>query len=144
MTGAEDSYDDETPVEETPGYVGHIFDDFIDFGEGLKPLEEFDFSLYGIMADELGFSERQLEVDFGNGPTSISFEAYSLNGIVETIPGVEAIYDCPPNQGPAGGSGYIFVLREGFTVEESVAAAKVLRSALDSDFRIVEAAYEKI
>ena len=144
MTGAEDSYDDETPVEETPGYVGHIFDDSIDFGEGLKPLEGFDFSLYGIMADELGFPDRQLEVDFGNGPTGISFQAFSLNEIVEFIPAVDAIYDCPPNQGPAGGSGYIFILREGFTVEESVAAAKVLRSALDSDFRVVEVAYEKI
>ncbi|WP_223425639.1 hypothetical protein [Tateyamaria pelophila] len=144
MTGAEDSYDDETPMEETPGYVGHIFDDFIDFDEGLKPLEGFDFSLYGIMADELGASQRPLELDFGNGPTSVSFEAYSLNEIVEIIPAVEAIYDCPPNQGPAGGSGYIFVLREGFTIEQSVAAAKSLRSALDSDFSVVEAAYEKI
>ncbi|WP_170773966.1 hypothetical protein [Ruegeria lacuscaerulensis] len=105
MTGAEDAFDDETPVEETQGYVGHIFDDFIDFGEGLKPLEEFDFSFYGIMADELGLSERKLEVDFGNGSTSISFEAYSLNEIVETILAVEAIYECPANQGPAGGSG---------------------------------------
>lgn len=144
MTGAEGSYDDETPVEETPGYVGHIFDDFIDFDEGLKPLEGFDFSLYGIMADELGALQRQLELDFGNGPTSVSFEAYSLNEIVEIIPAVEAIYDCPPNQGPSGGSGYIFVLREGFTIEQSVAAAKSLRSALDSDFSVVEAAYEKI
>ncbi|MEP4700728.1 MAG: hypothetical protein ABJZ79_06195 [Parasphingorhabdus sp.] len=143
MTGTEDSYDDETPVEETPGYVGHIFDDFIDFDEGLKPLEGFDFSLYGIMADELGFPDRQLEVDFGNGPTSISFEAFSLTEILEFIPAVDAIYNCPPNQGLAGGSGYIFVLREGFTVEESIAAAKALRSALDSDFRVVEATYEK-
>ena len=38
----EDDYDYEPPVEETPGYVGHIFDDFIDLGEGLKPLEGFD------------------------------------------------------------------------------------------------------
>ena len=140
----EDDDDYETPVEETPGYVGHIFDDFIGFDEGLQPLEGFNFSLYGMMADELDCPDRQLEVDFGDGSTSISFEAFSLNEIVGSIPSVDAIYDCPPNQGPAGGSGYIFVLRDGCTVEESIVAAKSLRSALDSDFRVVQAAYEKI
>ncbi len=60
----DETYDDETPIEETPGYLGHIFDGFISFSGGLKALDGFDFSLYGIMADELGQLVRQIEVQF--------------------------------------------------------------------------------
>jgi hypothetical protein len=43
----QDEYNDQmAPVEETPGYVGHVFDEFVVFEEGLKPLDGFDFSRY--------------------------------------------------------------------------------------------------
>lgn len=143
MSGDE-AYDDITPVEETPGYVGNIFDDFISFGDGLQPLEGFDFCSYGTMADELGASRRTIAVDFGAGITRFNFDAYSLAEIVEVIPSVEAVYDCPPNQGPAGGSGYIFILSKGRTTDETIAFARLLRSALDEDFKVIEAAYQQM
>ena len=46
-------WEDETPVEEIPGYLGFIFDGFLELSDGLLPLKGFDFVLYGIMADEL-------------------------------------------------------------------------------------------
>lgn len=134
----DDDYDFETPIEETPGYVGHIFDDYIDFSDSLKPLIGFDFRLYGQMADELGAMDRCLEIDFGGGPASIGFSAYSIHEVVSAIPSVDAIYDCPPNQGPAGGSGHIFLLQDGATLEEALVCAQILRAALDKDFQSLE------
>ena len=140
----DDDYDYETPVEETPGYVGHIFDDFIDFSDGLKPLIGFDFQLYGQMADELGDLDRCLEVDFGNGLASVCFSAYAVHEIVSAIRCIDAIYDCPPNQGPAGGSGHIFLLQDGAALSEATACAHVLRAALDKDFQSLETEYRQL
>jgi|GEM_PF-2430022 hypothetical protein len=130
----DDEYDYETPVEETPGYLGHLYDEFIVFDEGLKPLEGFDFRRYAGLADELDALNRQLEINFGDGPKVISFDAYSIHEIVASIPFVDAIYDCPPDQGPAAGAGHIFVIDDGHTLDEATTAAKILRSALDADF----------
>jgi hypothetical protein len=129
----DDDYDYETPVEETPGYLGHLFDEFIVFDEGLKPLEGFDFRRYAGLADELDALNRQLEIDFGDGPKVISFDAYSIHEIVASIPFVDAIYDCPPDQGPASGAGHIFVLNGEQPLDEITGAARALRSALDAD-----------
>jgi hypothetical protein len=134
-------WDYETPVEEIPGYVGLIFDGFLELSEGLLPLKGFDFDLYGIMADELDELTRHLEIDFGSGITLVSFEARAVNEIVSSIPSVDAIYDCPPNQGPGSGSGYIFLMADGFTIEETTKAAAILRTAIDADFAALEAQY---
>lgn len=130
----DEDYDYETPVEETPGYLGHLWDEFIVFDEGLKPLEGFDFRRYAGLADEVDALNRKFEIDFGDGPKVISFDAYSIHEIVGSIPFVDAIYDCPPDQGPAAGAGHIFVIDEGYTLAEATAAAMILRSALDADF----------
>lgn len=130
----DEDYDNETPVEDVPGYIGHIWDDFWVFGEGLKPLECFDFGQYAGLAEELDALDRKIEIDFGYGPKVIGFDAYSIHEIVGSIPFVDATYDCPPYQGPAGGAGYIFLIDNGYTLAEATKAAKVLRSALDADF----------
>ena len=104
----------------------------------------FDFDLYGEMADELGIAQRTLEIDFGNGRTQINFDACASNEIVEAIPSVQALYDYPPNQGLASGSGYIFVLRSGFTLEETNAYAHSLRATLDSDYGEIKAKYDAL
>lgn len=129
----DEDYDYGTPVEETPGYLGHLWDEFIFFDEGLKPLEDFDFRRYAGLANEVDALNRKLEIDFGDGPKVISFDAYSIHEIVGSIPFVDAVYDCPPDQGPAAGAGHIFVIDEGHTLAEATAAAKTLRSALDAD-----------
>lgn len=137
-----DGYDSDAPVEETPGYLGHLFDEFIVFDDGLKPLEGFDFRRYAGLADELDALTRQLEVDFGDGPKTIHFDAYSIHEIVASIPFVDAIYDCPPDQGPAAGAGHIFVIDEGHTLAEATASAKILRSALNADLAVLQAEFD--
>lgn len=138
----DETYDYDTPIEETPGYLGHIFDGFLSFSDGLKALDGFDFSLYGIMADELGQLDRQIEVQFDPEPSQLRFEAYSASEIVGAIPLVVAVYDCPPGQGPAGGSGYIFVLKDGAALSECERQAQILRNALDEDFEKLCKEYE--
>jgi hypothetical protein len=135
---------DQTPVEETPGYVGYIFDNYIDFSDGLKPLEGFNFTLYGEMADALDALERRLEIDFGTGISTVSFDAYSVHEIVGSIPSVDAIYDCPPDQGPAGGSGYIFTLASGCALEDLTLFAQKMRDALDADFSALDIKFKQI
>lgn len=138
----DEAYDYDTPIEETPGYLGHIFDGFLSFSDGLKALDGFDFSLYGIMADELGQLDRQVEVQFDPGPVQLNFDAYSVSEIVGAIPLVAAVYDCPPGQGPASGSGYIFVLNDGATRSECERQAQIMRDALDEDFEKLRKEYE--
>lgn len=127
-----DEYDWETPIEETPGFLGIVFDDMNEFGDGLAPLRGFDFSEYGILADELGLNEIRLNLNFGGEHVTAKFGPFEINKIVACIPSVEAIYDCPPGQGPAGGAGYIFRLSSG-AIEETIQNATVLRAALDAD-----------
>ena len=134
-------WDYETPVEEIPGYVGLIFDGVLELSDGLLPLKGFDFVLYSIMADELNELTRHLEIDFGSGATLVKFETCAVNEIVGSIPSVDAIYDFPPNQGPGAGSGYMFLLADGFTIEETRKAAAILRTAIDADFAALEAQY---
>jgi hypothetical protein len=140
----DDVFEDETPVDQIPGYVGIVFDDFIEFTEGLTPLIGFDFRLYGIMADELDVLRRSVVVDFGSGPSTISFEAHSIHGIVSSIPCIEALYDCPSNQGPAGAAGHIFLLDEGTALAKATACAQSLRVSLDEDFKSLEAQYGEL
>jgi len=55
---------------------------------------------------------------------------------------VAAIYDCPPDQGPAAGAGYIFVIDDGYTLAEATAAATILRSALDADLLALQTEFD--
>ena len=134
--------DDEVPVEETPGYVGNVFDNEFMAGEELKPLQGFDWSTYGIVADELGMEERELTILSQGKIIDVAADVRNIQEIVELLPTVEAIYDCPPNQGPAGGSGYVFVLADGKSIDDVRDEAAALRLALEIDLRTLQAKYE--
>jgi hypothetical protein len=65
-----------------------------------------------------------------------------LNHPLTVRPPHVPVYDCPPDQGPAGGSGYIFVGADAYaglgSVEEH---AKTLRKALEIDYEILREKY---
>ena len=94
------------------------------------------------MADELGQHDREVEVQFVAGSSQVKFEAYSVSDIVGSIPAVLVVYDCPPGQGPASGSGHIFVLKDGAVLSDCERQAQDLRSALDEDFEKLRREYE--
>lgn len=138
----EDSYDEETPVEETPGYLGHIFDDYLSFGPELEALSDFDWAQFEYMAEDLDKLDRRLNLVLDGKKKAIRADANRINEFLDELPSVEAIFDCPPDQGPAGGSGYVFVAAEGYTGPGRVQEhAKALRKALEMDYEILREEY---
>lgn len=138
----ESELDDPIPVEETPGYVGHVFDGDFMAGEELKSLSDFDWSFYSIMADEFDKQDRKLVFKDKGSTLELIVDATSIEDIIGSLPSVEALYDCPPDQGPAGGSGYIFVVANGFSITDVLGAASALKKALDADFEDLRSEYQ--
>jgi len=135
-------FDPDVPVEETPGYLGYVFDDFYDFGPELETLSHFDWKQYESMAVELDQSDRQLVVDLGKDKIEIEADASRMNEFLDHLPSVETIYNCPPDQGPAGGSGYVFVVSDisyGYELIRSHAVA--LKKALEEDYEVLRKDY---
>ncbi len=128
-----DNYTDDEGPEQIPGFLGLIFDGNAAFEAALAPLKGFDFWTYAQLADKSEAVERCIVVDFGSGATELCFQADSVDQIVGAIPAVDALYDCPDHQGPAGGAGHVLVMADGFSDIDVTRAALGLRAALDSD-----------
>ena len=144
MNNSVDDYrfDPELPVEETPGYLGHVFDDFLSFGSELQTLSEFDWRQYQSMAFDLDQLDRQLEFNLGGELLTIEADASQINEFLDELPSVVANYDCPPDQGPAGGSGYVFVLRDNWQSDPPLSEqVSALRKALEKDYEILRQKY---
>jgi len=134
-----DNYTDDEGPEQIPGFLGLIFDGNAAFEAALAPLKGFDFWTYAQLADELEAVERCIVVDFGSGATELRFDASSVEQIVAAIPAVDALYDCPDDQGPAGGAGHVLVMADGFSDSDVTRAALSLRAALDADLAAMAA-----
>jgi hypothetical protein len=132
-------FDPEVPVEETSGYLGHVFDDHdISLGPELDLLSEFDWKEYEMMASELDKLDRCLTMDIEGAVLSVSAKACFINEFIDGLPSVEAIYDCPPDQGPAGGSGYVFIENDGYQSDiPLIKQVSALREALEKDYEIL-------
>lgn len=134
-----DNYTDLEGPEQIPSFLGLIFDGNAAFEAALAPLNGFDFWTYAQLADELEAVGRCVVVDFGSGATELCFQADSVDQIVGAIPAVDALYDCPDHQGPAGGAGHVLVMADGFSDIDVTRAALGLRAALDSDLAAMSA-----
>ena len=137
-----ESLDDDKPFEERPGYLGLVLDDFVDFAAGIAALEGFDFGLYGEMASELNEVQRSLRVRFDETYFNVMLDAGDVIETVEALPLVSTHIDCDPDQGPAGGSAYVFLLCDNGSVETCARHAQILRAALDRDFEKMRARVE--
>ncbi|GAA6159163.1 hypothetical protein NBRC116589_13370 [Ruegeria sp. HU-ET01832] len=137
-----DENGDPIPVEETPGYLGNIFDGEFMTGEELAPLYDFDWAGYATMADELGALYRRLQFQCESETIDLQADPYSVETFISALPSVAALYDCPPDQGPAGGSGWVFVMVDGWDLEQVKAHVQVLKTVLDADFDALSKQYE--
>jgi hypothetical protein len=131
-------FDPDLPIEETSGYLGSIWDGEVSFGPELELFSEFDWSEYSNMASEIDQLERCLTLNLDGTEISIIADASQINTFLDELPSINAIYDCPPNQGPAGGSGYVFLLCDNWKsyapLSEQISA---LREALEIDYEIL-------
>ena len=127
--------DDETPIEEYPGYIGHTWDHDFCPGPDLEVLASFDLQEYF----ELFRPEETRQLILRKPPEAITCEVYdycSWPHMLSQLPSVTACLDeGPPNAGPASGTGYVFFLSEGTTRERLVKEVTSLRQALDGDLK---------
>ena len=126
--------DDETPIEEYPGYLGLTFDGSFQGQSELAPLLGFDFHKYSELVDDHG-GERRLTVVLPTGPTTILFNAYDdVAQILDQLPTVTVRIDYgPPNAGPASGGICVFFIADGVSKTQLKASIAVLAETLKSD-----------
>jgi hypothetical protein len=138
--------DPNAPVEETPGYLGHTFDSisegFSNFKRELSLIAEFDWEGYENMAVELGVHTRSLTVKLLSGKVKVVSSAGDIGGFLKALPSIDVIEAKGFDQGPASGSGSVFVWSEDhakqFTLSSQVNA---LRSALENDYEELRLAF---
>jgi len=109
---------DETPIEELPGILGHQWEDY-DFwvlDPCLSAIAEIDMQkLQEAQETAEGF---WLEVQTSEGLKKIEIGQYDrIFPTFGELPSISVVFDCPPNQGPAAGSGYLFFLANGSTTD---------------------------
>ena len=133
-----------TPIEETKGYLGHIIEGEVDWGTPLQVLASFDWTLYGMMCDEIGAdSWRKLLLKIDEKSINLSADAWEVNSFFWDIPSVDLV-PIEPEYHPAAVSGYIFTLRDGFSKTDVDRHATALKSALDLDFETLREEYGKL
>jgi hypothetical protein len=98
---------DETPIEEYPGYLGLTCDGTFLAGKELQPLKGFDLLRYSELVDEHG-GTRHLKLTLPTGSTTIVFKAYDdIEHILDQLPTVEVHLDDGSSQAhPASSSIY--------------------------------------
>lgn len=111
----------DTPVEELPGILGYQWDDldFISLSEVTRNItadfvREFDeqaFYLRNSISSKVNFGSEEIDVTVEPGER--------LMCLLGVLPALAVQIDCPPNQGPASGSGYLIFLADGHTVEQA-------------------------
>ncbi len=127
--------DYETPIEELPGILGYSWDgEFSPLCDALKNLKLIDFLEYSELTEEHG-KARKFFVEFHNGRKEIEVEAYSdIALILDQVPSIDVQNDFgPPDAGPASGSGYLFFLKEDFSMKDVAHDVFKLRDALIRD-----------
>lgn len=107
----EDEDGDQKPVEELPGILGYQWDsdDFVVLDPCLSAIVEINLrELEEAREIAEGF---KIEVLTSEGLKIIEIDTYgSICPIFGELPSLAVKLDCPPDQGPAGGSAYLFFL----------------------------------
>jgi hypothetical protein len=131
-----DLIDEDTSIEEYPGYCGMTWDGELYLGPELKILEDFDWSSYWDLVSEHGEPRR---ISLLGLPYAVKceFEAYSdLAVLLDQIPSIQVKYDNgPKDAGPASGEGYVFFIADGVSMERLTAEVSALKAALDKDLQ---------
>lgn len=135
----EDEFGDPILPHDLPGYLGMIWDGQLDLSGSLGRLAGFDWDGYYYLFDELGITDRKIILNLSNTSSECEIEPWCHEAILGLLPCVAAVRDCPPDQGPASGSGYIFLKADGFTDADVLFQANKLYDALNADFGILQA-----
>ena len=115
----EDDELNQIPVEELPGILGYQWDDFdfVVLDPCVAAIADIDLRAFQEAQDIVeGF---WLDVQTSKGLEKIEIGEYgSIFPVFGELPSLAVELDCPPNQGPAGGAGYLFFLLDGATTDD--------------------------
>ena len=135
----EDEFGDPILPHDLPGYLGMIWDGELDLSGSLGRLADFGWDDYYYLFDELGIADRKVIFDIQNRTFEVEIEPWCTQVVLDSLPCIVAIDDCPSDQGPASGSGYIFLKADGFTGSDVLHQANKLCDALIADFVVLQA-----
>lgn len=135
--------DDDGPIESYSGYLGLCIDGEFYPEAPLKPLEGFDFELYGELVEEHGVA-RELRLEWGSIAQTIIVENSEVVELLDKLPTVTVYVDDLPGTGPGTGSvAFPMFLTAGVSEADLIASIDALSRALRSDLAWLEARYPR-
>lgn len=114
-------FESETPVEELPGILGYQWDDF-DFVSLSEATSSLTADLVRDFDEQASYLTKNLPVKVRVGLAEIDVAVEPgerLIGLLDALPAVDVLIDCPPDQGPSGGAGYLVFIADGHTLEQA-------------------------
>jgi hypothetical protein len=130
--------DEDTGIEEYPGYIGMTWDRDLYMSDKFKLFEKFDWANYNDLLSELGDS-RQITYSVSGQKFTVDYnQEEDLAYLIDQLSTVEAYYDSgPADGGPASGAGFIFFVVSNSTLEKALIEVSALTSALENDLRLL-------
>ena len=137
--------DDETPIENYPNYLGHIWEanyDSMDLIKELSFLKEIFWSRYEELAAALDDTSRHINIKFSGSSDKrlIGFDAseHLLANVLDSIPSVDVRYDDFSDDPTISGFAHIFFLKDGYKLHEAVNDINEASKALIADYNHLE------
>jgi len=126
--------DEDTGIEEYPGYVGMTWDGDLSMSKEFKDFEKFDWNIYSELLEELD-DPHIISYQFRNYKQIVKFVAYQDVGyLVDQFITVESHRDDGSSYGGmASGSGFIFFLKNEYTLDDAIEEINAVTMALGED-----------
>jgi hypothetical protein len=130
--------DEDTGIEEYPGYIGMSWDGDLYMSDQFKLFEKFDWANYNDLLSELGNS-RQITYYVSEQIFTVEYnQEEDIAYLIDQLVTVEAYYDSgPADGGPASGHGFIFFIVNNSTLEKALIELSALTLALENDLRLL-------
>jgi hypothetical protein len=128
--------DEETGIGEYPGYIGMTWDGEISMAKPLARFQGFDWDGYSNLLEDVGRCG-EIRFEYRGKICEIDYDPYTdVANVVDKLSTVEVQRDDGASYGGmASGSGYIFFLKEGYSLAEVNEEFDCLVSALEDDLR---------
>ena len=130
--------DPETGIEDYPGYVGMTWDGEISMIKPLRCFEDLDWWQYSCLLDEMG-RKGLITYTFQEKVRELEYEPFSdVAHLVNEMTTIEVQRDDGTSHGGmASGSGYIFFLKDGYSLDEAQKEFVFLVSAVKADLESI-------
>jgi hypothetical protein len=132
--------DDETGINEYPGYVGMTWDGELSVLSKFNSFKNFEWDAYSELVEEFG-EKRELIFKLREQDYYLEFEAYQdVALLINELHSLEVHYDDGAQYGGmCSGRGYIFFLKENYTHTDVTQELEVLKIALEQDLALLRA-----